>query len=282
MQKNIFDEKVYLEKRDDSALSMFRHDREAVLKLYSEESKLYNDIFKEYYKFINKLVNFMKSLNLSNSIEYSVALQLLIYNGYLSNEMKFNRKEPTNELMKDCGINIIMGEGCCRNFTDFHYDVMLRLNQYVRNFHCARPRLFQNIKTMRANHMLNLIEFDNALYGIDLSNSSRLFKFVDGYTLREISFNLGIKLRNKPYYELIYTNKTVDDILESIKQFEIDSKKQHISPLEYYDDMFPQIVDKLRKQKQNIIDFYDETKILKENICEGMSKKLTNNKTILK
>ena len=222
MKNDICNEKVYLEKRDEYALAMFKHDREVVLKLYAEESKLYSDIFKEYYKFINILVNFMKSLNLSNSIEYSVALQLLIYNGYLSNEMKFDRKEPTNELLKDCGINIVMGEGCCRNFTDFHYDVMLGLNQYIRNFHCAKPKLFQNIKTMRANHILNLIKFDNLLYGIDLSNASRLFKFVDGYTLREISFNSRIKLRNKPYYELIYNNSTVDDILESINQFEID------------------------------------------------------------
>lgn len=260
---------------DKEAYQLFIHCKELLLQKYAEEEKLYGDIFKEYDKFLLELVELLKNINLSNPLEYSLALRYLIWNGYLSKDLKYNRIESENELSKKYGINIILGEGCCRNFSDMHYDVMKRLNEYVRQYFCATRVLLKPLKATRANHILNIIEYDGLRYGIDLYNQAELFKFTDGFNLKDTNFYSNAKLRNKPYLNLIYTDETIDDIVNDVKMYEEDSKKIHLSPFIYYLDLIPAITERLNNQKDIFMDFHNETKIIKENICEGMQRKLT-------
>ena len=242
---------------DEAAYLLSIRGRKILLEKYAEEEKLYGDIFKEYEKFLLELIKLLKSINLSNTLEYSIALGYLIWNGYLSKDLKYNRNEAKNELRKNRGINIILGEGCCRNFSDLHYDIMKKLNEYVRKYYCASRVLFKPLNITESNHVLNIIEYDDLLYGMDLYNQSRLFKFIDGFNLKDISFFSNVKLRNKPYLNLIYTDEMIDDIVNDIKIYEEDSKKRHMSAFEYYDYLLPTITEYLNSQKDAFIDFHN-------------------------
>ena len=275
MSKNIYNEKVYLS-QDKEALKHFESSKIERQNKYNEESIIYKDILKEYKKFIIILANLLKNMNLKTSIEYSVAIKYLIDKGYLSKKLEFKQIEPINELQSNYGLNIITGEGICRNYTDFHKDIMEELNQYVKRFYCVEGSPMFKAKSQKANHVLNLIRYDETLYGIDLFNANKLYKFKDEYTLNEISFNSNIKLRYKPYYEIINENKTITDLFNTLKTFKEESKKNHIKPLLYYDVILKDVLSYLPKEKDMYIDFHNTTKTLKKNISDEIFKKINH------
>lgn len=277
MNINIYDEKVYL-KPDEIVLNMLQEIRNnEFIKPYQKEASLYKDIFNEYDNFIRKVVKLLNELDLKNSIEYSLALNYLIQSGYLSNNLKFNRKEASNELCSNFGINIIMGQGVCRNFSAFHKSVMETLGKYVKSFYCVDSFSIAKARTMKANHVLNLIKYEDSLYGFDLYNHNKLYKFVNPFMLEEISHYSGSKLRYKPYYEFFTSGVSLSIIKSQLYEFKNDIKKRHISAFEYYDTLYIQVFRNLIKYKDLYIDFHNETKNIKENIFVGMSKRLIKN-----
>ncbi len=274
MKKNYYDEKVYL-KKDKEVYDFFEERKKEHSFDYLEEARLYKDIFKEYYKFEQKIVELLKSLNLSSTLEYSIALSYLIRKGYLSKDLNFEKKSPIPEIETNCAINIVNGKGVCRNFSDMHFGVMSRMNEYSKRFYCTNSFSMIKARKNEANHVLNLIEYENVLYGIDLCNKARLFKFSNEFILKEISFDTNKKYRYKPYFEMVSEYSAFEQIDKNLKIFKEDSKKPHISAVQYYEDILPQVLGYLYSQKDTFMDFHNETKELKNNISEEMARKLT-------
>jgi len=275
MSTNIYNEKVYLSKNEE-ALKHFESSRIERQNRFSEESILYKDLLKEYKKFIKILASLLQNMNLLTSIEYSVAIKYLIDKGYLSTNLEFKQIEPLNELQSNYGLNIITGEGICRNYTDFHKDIMEELNQYVKRFYCVEGSPMFKAKKQKANHVLNLIIYEEALYGIDLFNANKLYKFKDEFTLSEISYDSNIKLRYKPYYEMLNESKNIKDLFNTLKIFKEESKKNHIKPLLYYDVILKDLLSYLPKEKDMYMDFHSTTKALKKNISDELFKKINH------
>jgi hypothetical protein len=241
--------------------------------IYSKEVDLYKDVFEEYNKFIYKVAKLIKSLDLHTPLEYSIAIKYLIDNGYLSKDMTFYRQEPKMELETNCGPNIIVGLGVCRNYTDFHYDTMVAIGEYVKRLFCTRSNTLKRAHEMGANHVFNLITHEDCLYGIDLVNAGTLYIFTNGFMLRELSNVDKAKVVYKPYFEMVNELRSLEEIVNNIKIFKEDSAKKHIFPIQYYEGILPDTFEYLVKQRDMFLDFHNETKDIKDNICEGMSRK---------
>lgn len=251
---------------------------------YYEDSKKYGDTFIEYNKFINKLVSFLKKMNLNSSIEFSIAIKYLIDNGYLSKDGVFYRKEPINEFQSRYGLNIIDGNGVCRNYAYFHNDVMKKLGEYCKRYFCASCSC-ENAENMSANHILNLIKYNDCLYGIDLAKKLKLHIFVTCWMLQEISIATKMSAKKdftdidilyyKPYLEMTSEMCSFEDIQENLKLFgECSIVKDYISPKEYYNSILPKTIKYLAKERDTFTDFHIETLDIKNNIVEGMKRRL--------
>ena len=271
MKNNIYDERVYL-KNDEEALRAFEEKKIKTANKFNEEFVLYKEVYDEYKKFIEQVIKLLKGLNLSSSIEYSIALRYLIEKGFLSNNLKFEFTTSENEIESNYGITIITGKGVCRNLSDFHRDIMVALNEYVKRFFCTDSLFKSKAKSMKANHVLNLIKYEDTLYGIDLMNATKLFRFSDEFTLKEISFNSNARFLYKPYYELIVEFKTLEDIRKNMELFKLESKKKHISAFEYYDNIMANILQYLFRENDLFMDFHNDTKDIKDDICRRISK----------
>ena len=265
MSKFIYDEKIYL-LNDTDALKHFNELKNRNQIIYNNELLLYKDLLKEYNKVIDKTAYLLKSINLHTSIEYSIAIKYLIEKGYLSNNLQFKQEEPQKELKSNYGINIISGKGICRNYTDIHNDIMKVLNEYVKKFYCVNGIHMFKGRKHTANHVLNLIKHNDILYGIDLYNACKLYRFIDEFTLKEIAYNSNTKLHYKPYYELITSNTDLEDIKLNLRIFKEESTKVYIKPLIYYDVLLSDTLTYLRKQNNLFMDLHNEIKQEKENI----------------
>ena len=271
MEKNIYDERVYLV-GDNDALSAFRNECVKNRFLYSLERELYKDVLKEYRKLISMTADLLRTLGLSSSIDYSLALSYLIKNGFLSQNLTFDSKEPTFEVKSTYGINIIMGEGCCRNYSDLHKAVMEELQLFCKSFYCVADESMSEAKTLKANHVLNLVNYEDVLYGIDIFNSDKLFYFKTAFILKEIAHFSSSKLRYKPYYDLTISSETYDEMIENIMLFDAESKKRHLSAFQYWDAIVPDMKSYMKKNRDMFMDFHSDTSEIKDNICAEMQR----------
>lgn len=270
MKKNIYDERVYLSGSRYS-LNYLQEKRKIEADIHNEEIKKYKNLLEQYKIFIQKVAELLKTLELSDSLKYSLALSYLIKRGYLSKDLNFHFEESEKELSVNCGMNIIAGTGICRNFANIQKDVLDALGEYAKKFYCVEGIPMIKARGKSANHVINIIRYDGVLYGIDLFNDDKLYYFKSKFILSEISFESSTKLRYKPYLEYTIDGNSMEEIFKTLKIFEEESKKTHIFPLKYEDEIIPDTLEYLRKQHEKFMAFHDETKDLRENIIEGIS-----------
>lgn len=278
MEKNIYDEEVYLNK-DEEALNFFITDYKGKEVVHALEKKLYGETIDAYEKFVNKIVGLLQTLDLNNSIEYSLALSRLIKNGFLSYNLEFESKEPEVEIQRNLGISVVCGEGCCRNISDLHNDVLSKLGMYCKQFYCFTKEGFHSPKE-KANHVLCLVKYNDTLHGLDIYNGDSLFYFKSPFVLNEISFYSSMKMFYKPYCEINYEGHSFEEMKEIINNYANQVGRRHLSPLEYHDDISRIVSRYLMRQGDLFMDFHNETKDLKNEINEGMQLKLRRTKSI--
>lgn len=270
MKKNIYDEKVYL-KGDREALDTFDRKKEEYSLLYTIEEYKYEDAIKEYNRYLLLVRDFLKKLDLSSSLEYSIAVAYLIHNGYLTYDKKFRNDETKDEVHTRYGMSIIRGYGVCRNFSDINFDLLRLLDFYVKNLYCYQPQFLlpKSSRLKRANHVISLIEYDGNKYGIDLLNGCALYHFKTPLLLEQISMYDNSRIRNKPYYEIITEGKTLDDIMEELKEYRKLVNEGIISPIEYK-ELRGKTIIYLNAHKKMLDDFHLETEEIKNNIVRKM------------
>ena len=271
MEKNKFlDEEYYMQGTPDviKHYQKIHEDRENV---WIIERIMYQDALQKYEEFIIKLAKFIRSLGYKNSLDTSFCLSYLIHCGYLSVDKEFSDKapDPETEITAKLGINIILGDGCCRNYSSIHHNVFSRLGLPSEYFYCYQGiQLFGKTKAVPANHAINLIEYDGNTYGIDMYNVNNLFHFIDSHNLQEIATERRSILRYKPHYELEMGESTIEDIKRKLERFAECAKKRAINPFDYEADIKYEIKKKIRSQEAEFEDFHQETKSLKKEIKE--------------
>ena len=269
--KSVYNEQRYLND-DFSALMYFEKGREAYKKNEENSLEKNKDIIKYYDIYLDYIADELLKHNFRSSLDYSIALGYLIRKGYLSEGLEFNSKVPDKEITGKLGINIVQGNGCCRNITGIHKDIFDRLNINIIPFYCYQGiDIFNNGLNEEANHIINLVEYDNNMYGIDIYNNNLLFHFKNPFIMRSISNYRDEKLRYKPYYELIVDGKTIDDIKDKIKLFDNYSKEKAISSIEYEIDIEFEIENYLFARQDRLNNFHEKTKSLRKNIISRIN-----------
>ena len=90
MRDDIYSEKVYLTGNQEAVSEITRRKRKYLNDAVSELT-MYSKFFKEYDEYMSTIADFLSSLDLRSSLEYSLALAYMVENGYLS-KIK-NKKE---------------------------------------------------------------------------------------------------------------------------------------------------------------------------------------------
>ena len=280
MTPSAYDEDNYLD-GNPFYLRFFEETYQKNKSKWHQELKDFYPVFKLYDELVTEIAIFIKHLGYTSSIDCSIILSYLINCGYLSHNLEFNSKVPNeNEEIDSCmGTNIVIGNGCCRHFASMHTDVFSKLGIETSKFYCYDgDNPFNRAKRMSANHVINLIEYDGNMYGIDLYNSNRLFRFRKPFILTSITTYTNSELRYKPYYEIIRGESTLEDIIAKIALFEEYSKRRWINPYDYYDGIKIETESRLRRSEDDMMDFHEETKLLKKEISEEMQRGLYQNR----
>jgi hypothetical protein len=262
MSNDIYSEKVYLTGNIEARNEIMRRKRRN-LNASCYELSMYRAFFKEYEAYIIKICDFLRSLDLKSSIEYSLALSYMVENGYLSITDTFKKEEETQgELLSKFGATILFGKGCCRNITDLHRDVFRILKIFIKRFYCyeGNELLFSKTMANPANHVISLIRHEDKYYGIDLFNGNRLYRFKNALELKEIGYDAEYKIRYKPYYEVIFGENNFQGIIDELREFKNDSKKRGISAFIYNDIIKADVLKYMEKNTPLLEEFDSEIK----------------------
>lgn len=272
MKKTVYNEDVYLN-GDKDALLYFANKYNTLQKQIDEEIYHYTELIDAYDLYIEYLAEFLASLKLKNAIEYSLALSYLIDKGVISISGTFKHQEAKYELLSRFGISIITGVGCCRNVAAMHRDVFQQLDLYIKPFYCAEgENVFNRLKNNPADHVINLIQDNDTLYGMDLFNKERLYKFKDTFTMESISTYSKSYLLYKPYYELITGESSIEDIQTTLTSFALESQKPHINPLQYSDEIKYPIKSFMDSKTSEMETFKTRNKILTRYIYDQITR----------
>ena len=273
---NIFDEDVYLKGCHES-MEFFIGEYLKRQKDKQQEQELFSSVFEKYDLFIAQVADLIKSLGYHSSIECSLVLSYLINKGILSKDLLFTPEpmKQSDEIITNFGTTIVRGNGCCRNFTALHEDVMKKLDYFVKQFYCFDPGIiFRNPHVAQANHVISLIEYNGNYYGIDLYNNENLFRFTRALVLRNISSVLSLKLYYKPYYEIITGDSNLDDINRNLRKYKQCCGKSILNPLAYENELKPAIKKAMNKKWDYLMDFHEQTNPLKSEIVEEIEEKI--------
>lgn len=272
MAKSLVNENVYLS-NDSVAMMYFTEKQDRYLHEKLDQRLRFNETITEYNRFLLLLRDFVKTLGLNSEIENAVAIAWLVKHGYLSYDKQFSYGKETNrEILGRYGISILGGYCVCRNISELAYDILRLLEYYSKQLYVYQPNMSLPVsaRLKPANHVLNLIEHDGIKYGIDLQNGCGLYRFKNRFTLDKITQEIGGKLRYKPYYEFIVGQSTQEEIGKQLKQFEIDSKKRTIAPVEYELGILPDTIAFMNAHKDMCEDFHNETNETKGHIVRSL------------
>ena len=273
MKTSIFNEKNYL--NNESIRKQFEDlaiDRKQIWEL---EKYKFHDSIEKYDELIEEIALFIKKMGYNSALDCSILISQLIFHGFLSYDLDYVDEpfKPEEEISYCLGTSIIRGKGCCRNLASMHKDIFQKLNLESKLFYCyIGARLFGYEKNRQANHVINLVIENDNLYGIDLYNGNTLFHFISGLEMGQISSQNNVHLLYKPYYELLTGESTIEDIHETIKEYEELSKKEPIKPLYYEYDIRGKTKKKVDSLYEECFNFHEKTKTLKKEIVTSIEK----------
>lgn len=238
---DLFYQKVYLKRKKHKRLinkDIFEFPKKVAM---DEKLKEYNcnyDAIEEYYQYINLIRELLDYLKIENELQAAILIRNLVEIGYFSANNTFEHKRSREKLKFYQGINIVLGDGCCRDIAAFYQDIFkerFKHNLVFAGVLDKSPLIFE-----RTNHIINLINYHEQLYGYDLINGL-LFAFASKYKMKTID---GTKhsMVYRSYWDLFFTDYSFDEIQAHIDEFE-PNLKYSISKEEY-----AQIMQMVRKK----------------------------------
>ncbi len=275
MGYSIYNEASYLS-GDQDVIEEFHQDFLEDQERIEKEKIKFANVLKNYDELITRTAKFLRSLGYKSSIDCSLLLSYMIRDGILSNNQVFTADEQkyTQEILANLGTTIVVGNGCCRNHAKMHADVFNALGLYTKDFYCflgasARSGAINS----QCNHVINLINYNNQLYGIDLYNSNRLFRFRNPFVMIEITNRDKQYLRYKPYKELEEGTSDIYKIVEQLDIFRRSSQTRSINASEYEGNLKPAAHRRYNQLNADCVfdDFHEDIQPLKKEIYDEMT-----------
>lgn len=237
---------------------------------------LYRDMIGGYYKYINLVSKLIKEIGIdNNSISYSFILNKLLESGYLSLNGKINivnGNDKFKEITGFYGINILSGDMCCRHAAYFYQDVFDKLGMFSELLPCLYGNGISRTEALsrRADHIINLLEYNKVLCGYDLINNL-FFKFDNEFLLSSLFSSREFYLYYKGYMDMIINGLDYDLIIEKIFKFRENSNLDVVS-LDEYKEIISESENIFLKSISLINDFKSDSKKYVKRITKDLNK----------
>ena len=172
------------------------------------------EILEAYKKYISEVKELVDSLKIKNELLCSIIIELLIKRGFFSCSLSFKNVKSHKESVKlHSGTSILLGVGCCRNYAAFYDDVFEGMYNHPTSYGGV---LSDDDSTEKSNHVINLINYEDKIYGYDLFNGSP-YTFVTPHEMKP-DVESSQRLRYRSYWDLIKPNgDTLNKIEENFK-----------------------------------------------------------------
>ena len=267
-----FKESVYLDSDNQEVIEYINEMKHYYELAACQDQVTYNSSIDAYHKFVKFVAYLIKSLNLeNNAITASIIIDILIKQGTFSVNGKYSKLKYMKQNLMGCfGIDLIIGAGVCRNTTSFHADVLEAMNMMSYPFYCYGTReSLEDGNDYHANHVVNLIEYDGALYGYDAFNSM-LFNFVSKYEMVEFFSVNPFRLYYKPYVDMIVDGLSLNNVDSLLTLFDM-VKHNKLITLSEYKDMW-EYAKRVTSENDYLFDLFKESakKYIRE-ITKGLN-----------
>lgn len=232
----------------------------------TEEYQLLNI---KYHELIKKIAEYMKTLNLQNTLEINLYLANMIENGIFSYNSQMEHKNPKYifEVLGDLtGAVICSGNSVCRHYSSFITDILNEMGYTACNINVSlltKEELFKlhNLKKVKFHHeVVGIIDnnqkyYFDALYGLFLENYGTINRY-------NILKALGSDIYNIESFSSILNEQYIDELY----------KFKNTPPREIQEDemeyLCNKIVPQFKKDFPNIIEFHQEIEPILEEINE--------------
>jgi len=224
---------------------------------YSENYEIIND----YFTYIRLIQELFDRIKIKNELERAILLKILIEEGYFSINQHFSFNIVKEKIKMFQGLEVIIGNGCCRNISSFYQDIFIKENH---------PLIFGGTLSSdgsisnHSNHVMNLIKFHDKLYGYDLTNGL-IFSFVNRYQMKA-SGNKTYYMTYTSYWDLVYTDYELNEINNNLDNYASSisptiSTNKHIK----YIKEVNKIIDENAKL---LVNFHNKTDKIRQDIKE--------------
>ncbi len=215
-----------------------------------------------YYQYIALIQELFHDLKIRNELETALLIRSLIKNGYFSSKGKFVSKSVHSDNIKYFnGINIILGQGCCRDFASFYVDIFAKIFNHNLTFCGITSNMAE-----RSNHIVNLIKYEDALYGYDIANDS-LLTFESKYRMHAIDNSYFVEYRS--FWDVFFSEYNFEQIRDHINEFGLTTTS-FISNQEYF-RLQKELLKEIYRRNSNLLKCFDKsTKQIKEKVKEKL------------
>lgn len=217
------DERYYLEDANEYDREPIYELRNDVIFMKSVEENRNRFLIQKYDSFIEKVSRLIQDISLKdNSLSAILSTGILLSHGMFSVNGKLVYDESNFDTLHfKLGVDAVRGYGQCRHFSSFIDDVMKNLDVKSDVFSCNFTDIYSEISLISspASHMTNLIYYNNVPYVFDVLNYNGIFSFVDEFKAVSVDYTNPLYYHYKPYYEMFYYGKTLQEVKEQLEIF---------------------------------------------------------------
>ena len=251
------DKYYYGNEKDNSLIYQMRkyyeYDKEKKLTERNQNLELIN----LYDEFIEKTANLLKKLNKNNNIFlYPLLLSNLIALGITGEYNEDFNASNSFDLSNHLGINVILGEGVCRNVNSSANDIFNKLG--ITSYPLMISLDNEDIKP---NHFITLVKLNNKYYGLDIYNNI-LFNYIDYNHLNCLNDPTLNKSKVPIFQYYAYLGLSDENIIEILNTYKT---KTNIDP-NYLNHLQKIANDIVAPENNDIFEYYEETTEIKNKI----------------
>ena len=267
-----WDERHYL--FDEEEIKRFEDGGRYHKEKFLEEKIKYKEALEYYDKFIEEIAKLLKHLGYSSGLECANMISYLINTGFLSVDKML--KDPSfydkKEIYHRLGTSIVKGNNDYRNHVNMLFDILTcdAIDIPTDRLYCYKGNPKYGLDR-EANYAVNLIPHGTNVYGIDIYDNNKLFKFDSSFVLSDINPKVINYLLYKPYLEMDLGERKFSEVLRKIDSFEFLSTRPPIS-YDEYKEIKDNAENKMIRHHYDFCDFHEDNKKLMKKIVKNINK----------
>ena len=228
------------------------------------ERDKYAELYSDYKTFLKACRELIKELSIdSSSLSKIKCIDMLASLGKFSYNGKFTHDTSPQKLIGIHGAYIVYGKGCCRHLSNFAKDLLRQGNTYCDKFYCnATYESIPESLDGDANHMINIIKYNDSYIGYDLANHEESY-FVSPVHLKSV-VSL-VHLYYKPELQIVFDGLNIEGLESNLVRYS-DSVGAFKLTEEELSDMSCEVSSKIISKKKVLKDFERSTNSIKEKI----------------